>query len=88
MEEFSGQYVTPNIVECEDGFYRWDVPQGEWQVKYEKDGYETCYSEWLPVPPPQLDVNVGMRQTTSPKFARYRLIATIPQKAVAPITTF
>ena len=23
MEEFSGQYVTPNIVECEDGFYRW-----------------------------------------------------------------
>ena len=23
MEEFSGQYVTPNIVKCEDGFYRW-----------------------------------------------------------------
>ena len=23
LEEFSGQYVTPNIVKCEDGFYRW-----------------------------------------------------------------
>ena len=48
------------------GFYRWDVPMGEWQVKYEKEGYETCYSEWMPVPPPQLDVNVGMKQTTPP----------------------
>lgn len=54
------------LVTDEAGFYRWDVPQGEWQVKYEKDGYETCYSEWLPVPPPQLDVNVGMKQTTPP----------------------
>ncbi len=35
------------------GFYRWDVPQGMWQVKYEKEGYETAYSEWLPVPPPK-----------------------------------
>ena len=48
------------------GFYRWDVPQGMWQVKYEKDGYETVYSEWLPVPPPQLDVNIGMKQSTPP----------------------
>lgn len=23
LEELSGQYVTPNIVKCEDGFYRW-----------------------------------------------------------------
>ena len=21
-----------------NGLYAWDVPQGEWQVKYEKDG--------------------------------------------------
>ena len=48
------------------GFYRWDVPQGMWQVKYEKEGYETAYSEWLPVPPPQLDVNIGMKQSTPP----------------------
>lgn len=48
------------------GFYRWDVPQGLWQVKYEKEGYETAYSDWLPVPPPQLDVNIGMKQSTPP----------------------
>ncbi|MCM1519520.1 MAG: chitobiase/beta-hexosaminidase C-terminal domain-containing protein [Lachnoclostridium sp.] len=49
-----------------NGFYRWDVPQGLWQVKYEKEGYETTYSEWLPVPPPQLDVNIAMKQATQP----------------------
>lgn len=54
------------------GFYSWDVPQGEWQVKYEKEGYETTYSDWLPVPPPQLDVNVGMKQSTPPSVKQMR----------------
>lgn len=54
------------------GFYRWDVPQGWWQVKYEKEGYETTYSDWLPVPPPQLDVNIGMRQSTPPTVKQMR----------------
>lgn len=51
----------------ERGMYAWDVPQGMWQVKFEKDGYETTYSDWLPVPPPQLDVNIGMRQMKQPE---------------------
>ena len=55
-----------------DGLYSWDVPQGWWQVKYEKEGYETTYSEWLPVPPPQLDVNVGMTQSTPPTVKQMR----------------
>ena len=50
----------------ENGFYQWNVPNGEWQVKYEKEGYETVTSEWLPVPPPQLDVNQGMKSATPP----------------------
>lgn len=49
-----------------EGKYAWDVPEGMWQVKFEKDGYETSYSEWLPVPPPQLDVNIGMKQNVQP----------------------
>ncbi|MBO4810581.1 MAG: chitobiase/beta-hexosaminidase C-terminal domain-containing protein [Prevotella sp.] len=49
-----------------NGEYGWMVPSGWWQVKYEKAGYQTEYSEWLPVPPPQLDVNQGMRQMTMP----------------------
>ena len=43
-----------------EGRYAWDVPEGLWQVKYEKDGYETLYTDWLPVPPPQTEVNVSM----------------------------
>lgn len=48
------------------GEYAWDVPEGEWQVKFEKEGYETTYSDWLPVPPPQLNINIPMRQATPP----------------------
>ena len=56
----------------ENGMYRWDVPQGLWQVKFEKEGYQTTYSEWLPVPPPQLEVNIPIVQYSQPNviFAR------------------
>lgn len=56
----------------EMGMYRWDVPQGLWQVKFEKEGYQTTYSEWLPVPPPQLEVNIGMVQTAQPVVTAVR----------------
>lgn len=49
-----------------EGRYAWDVPTGLWQVKVEKEGYETTYSDWLPVPPPQLDVNLELRQNALP----------------------
>lgn len=58
--------VNPQLTDI-NGEYGWMVPQGLWQVKYEKEGYETTYSEWLPVPPPQLDVNVEMKQLTQPQ---------------------
>ena len=50
-----------------NGLYSWDVPEGLWQVKYEKDGYETQTSDWLPVPPPQTDVNIGLVSKATPK---------------------
>lgn len=50
-----------------EGMYQWDVPQGEWMVRFEKKGYETSSTDWLPVPPPQLDVNVGMKQMVRPQ---------------------
>lgn len=49
------------------GAYQWYVPDGYWQVKYEKEGYETLYSDWLPVPPPQLDVNVCLVSLDAPE---------------------
>ena len=53
---------NPLITDAE-GRYAWDVPEGWWRVKYEKDGYETTWSEWLQVPPPQTEVNIGMVPT-------------------------
>ena len=51
------------------GQYQWMVPDGWWQVKYEKDGYETMYSDWLPVPPPQTEVNIGMVRLGQPELS-------------------
>lgn len=51
----------------EEGLYGWDVPQGEWQVKYEKAGFETVYSQWLKVPPPQLEVNMNLTRNDAPQ---------------------
>lgn len=42
------------------GCYAWDVPQGFWRVKYEKPFYETTWSDWMPVPPEQKEVNIGL----------------------------
>ena len=67
------QYAQENPLFTDaDGRYRWDVPTGLWQVKYEKEGYETTYSDWLPVPPPQLEVNVGITQLRQPNVAQVR----------------
>lgn len=49
------------------GYYEWYVPEGMWQVKYEKEGYETSYSEWLPVPPPQTQVHQGIVSYAQPE---------------------
>ncbi len=62
-------YVNPQLTD-ENGEYGWDVPSGMWQVRVVKDGYLDTYSEWLPVPPPQLDVNLAMQQPTAPVVER------------------
>ena len=69
-EEWSQQnpLITDN-----DGNYAWDVPEGWWQVKYELDGYETVYSEWLPVPPPQTDVHIGMISLKTPNVVSAKI---------------
>ena len=64
LAEDYGQ-VNPQLTD-RNGEYGWMVPTGLWQVKYEKEGYNTEYSDWLPVPPPQLDVNQPMTQYSQP----------------------
>ncbi|QJD86371.1 S-layer homology domain-containing protein [Cohnella herbarum] len=56
--EWYGQ-INPQISNSQ-GRYGWDVPEGKWKVRYEKDGYETAYSGDLDVPPPHFDVNIPM----------------------------
>ena len=61
------EYAQQNpLFTDENGMYQWDVPNGLWQVRLEKEGYLNTNSEWLPVPPPQLDVNLPMVQMIQP----------------------
>lgn len=63
------------------GLYMWNVPQGIWQVRFQKDGYQPAQTEWLPVPPPQLEVNIPMNRIGAPEvksaeaFSNYVSIA-------------
>lgn len=58
------------LITDSQGMYAWDVPAGMWQVRFEKEGYDPAQSEWLPVPPPQLDVNIGMTQVKQPEVTK------------------
>lgn len=67
------EYAQQNpLFTDENGMYQWDVPQGLWQVRFEKEGYQPTQSEWLPVPPPQMDVNIGMVQNAQPEVVSAR----------------
>ncbi|MCD8158499.1 MAG: InlB B-repeat-containing protein [Clostridiales bacterium] len=66
------------------GTYAWDVPEGNWIVKFTKDGYydtdssevEDAVEGWLPVPPPQTEVNVGMVSKSAPEIESINVFTT------------
>ena len=58
--------INPQITGA-DGEYQWDVPEGSWQVRVQKEGYQTATTDWLPVPPPQLDVNIPLVRNKRPE---------------------
>jgi len=58
-----------------NGMYQWDVPMGEWLVKFSKEGYYDTDSKndpaansngYLPVPPPQTEVNTAIVSKSAP----------------------
>ena len=58
----AGEYSQLNPLSTTvNGEYAWDVPEGYWKVKVEKEGYESAESEWLPVPPPQTEVHFKLK---------------------------
>ena len=63
----AGEYNQYNPLQTNaDGKYAWDVPEGWWRVKYEKEGYETTWSDWMTVPPLRTEVNIGMVSLSKP----------------------
>ena len=57
----AGDYSQENPLTTDrEGLYAWYVPEGDWLVVYEKEGYVTERSDWLPVPPPQTEVHQAM----------------------------
>ena len=52
-----------------DGIYAWDVPEGQWQICFEKAGYETVYSDYYMVPPVHTDILIEMVPLEAPGVA-------------------
>ncbi|SDF21809.1 Fibronectin type III domain-containing protein [Blastococcus aurantiacus] len=52
-----------------EGTYGWDVPQGWWMVRYEKEGYRTAHSEPLQVLPEHYGVDVDLHRLAPPALS-------------------
>lgn len=66
-----------------EGRYAWDVPEGKWQVLFEKEGYELARSAVLEVLPPHFDVNVGLVSKAAPTVT-----AVLPESAGGGVRVF
>lgn len=66
--ELSGQ-TNPQYTDV-DGRYGWDVPSGDWRVRYEDDNdkYLIAYSKGMTVPPVHLEVNIGLLSIEQPSL--------------------
>ena len=60
------EQVNPQITDIY-GSFAWDVPDGTYKVKVEKDGYETAYTDALEVPPPRMDVRIPLVTKKAPE---------------------
>lgn len=56
------------LITDEFGAYAWDVPEGLWRVKFELEGYETMYSDWMDVPPIRTEVNFNAVSLAEPQL--------------------
>ena len=63
--EFYNQ-VNPLITDV-GGNFKWVVPEGEWCVKFEKEGYETLITPWYTIPPEVTDLRAFMHTTKAPE---------------------
>ncbi|WP_297156015.1 leucine-rich repeat protein, partial [uncultured Ellagibacter sp.] len=67
----AGSYEQENpILTDANGAFNWDTPTGWYQVRVTKDGYEETRSAWLPVPPAQMGIMLGLVSTEAPAVTR------------------
>lgn len=59
------EQINPQITD-NSGMFAWDVPIGWWQVRFEKEGYESTATEWMQVPPPRMGLKIAMKSTEKP----------------------
>lgn len=57
------------------GKYGWDVPEGEWKVRFEGAGYQTYETKSMDVPPLHDQVNIGLLATATPELVQVSLYA-------------
>ena len=63
--------INPQITD-KNGSYAWDVTAGWWQVRFEKEGYESTQTQWMQVPPPRLGLKNAIVSKESPKVVSAR----------------
>lgn len=65
--------VNPQLTD-DEGKYGWMVPDGEYRIKVQKDGYEAYVTtddenaniKNIVIPPPRMDVNIGLINISNP----------------------
>ncbi len=73
------------VVTGKNGYYNWDVPEGFWKIKYEKEGYHTEWSEIMRVPPDRRNVNQAMVPIEASEF--YASAYAVPDGIILQYTT-
>ena len=73
-DAYNYDQINPQYTDA-SGCFAWDVPEGQWVVKFSKDGYEDADSYhddaadaegYLPVPPIQTEVNTAIVSKAAP----------------------
>lgn len=67
--------INPDITDT-DGKYGWDVPAGDWKVRFEGRGYQTSETKSMTVPPIHDQVNIGLLSIDAPEVSGVALDST------------
>ncbi|SEK37311.1 Leucine rich repeat-containing protein, partial [Ruminococcus sp. YRD2003] len=90
------EQMNPLLTDSE-GKYLWDVPEGEWKVVCEMEGYDTAETEWMTIPPVRTEVNIALVSHEAPvvesvtrngneitmKLTKFADIKTVTNKSVS-----